>query len=367
MKVLILTGKFGMGHVAAAEAVADRLRARDPGMQVEIIDLMECLYPRIYKDIYLSYNTMVNRMPRIYNSMICLDTQLSRLSWRDKMTSAEIVGRLVNRYEPDVIVSTWLFGSKYVGAYKKKSGSSIPFVTCVTDIVAFDEWIDETTDAYLVGSENTRNELVAKGVDPDIIHVGGIPVRSGFGEHCRAAVTTGKEVLIMGGGLGFIPCADDILDAVSVMPGVHATVITGRNKKLYGELKNRYAGIDVLGYTTDVPKYMGTADVIITKPGGITTFEAIQSELPLFIVNPYFEQEKANAAFIEAEGLGKVIWGRGQGCGGELESFLSDAGGRRRIQQNMRGLKEKMHAEEIGRIMDTLIAERGLQSARSEA
>jgi len=365
LRVLILTGKFGMGHVAAAEAVADQLRAYC-GAQTEVVDLLESIHPKIYKGIYHGYNAMVNKIPRIYNSMICLDTQLSRLSLREKPANAQVVGSLVRRYRPDVIVSTWLFGSKYIEAYRKRSGDRIPFVTCITDIMAFDEWLSDETDAYIVGSEETKASLAARGVDPAIVHVGGVPVRRAFGRCCRPAGGDAREVLIMGGGLGFIPDADRILETLAAMPRVHATLITGWNQKLYSALKGKYANIDVLGYTDDVPRYMEAADVIVTKSGGATTFECIQAELPMFIVGPYFEQEKANAAYIEEKSLGRVVWGRRPDCGDALAAFLADADGRGRIKENMRALKENMRGGQIGGIIDSLLSQRNSEEIRLE-
>lgn len=356
MKVLILTGKFGMGHVAAAEAVADQVREHCRDAEIEIVDLMEYIYPHVYPLIYQGFKAVVNKMPRIYNAMICLDCRLEKLSLKGKLFSAEVVQSLMERCRPDVVVSTWLIGSKYVEAYKKKSGDGIPFVTCITDILAFDEWLSDTTDAYIVGGEDTRAALIAKGVDDAKIHVGGIPVRRGFGQCCRAAAPKGQEVLMMGGGLGFIPHADGLLRTLSAIPGVHTTVVTGQNKKLLRKLRGRYDRVDVLGYTEDVPRLMAEADVIVTKSGGATMFEAIWSELPLFVIKPYFEQEKVNAAYIEKNGLGRVVWE--ENCCGALEKFLQDAEARQAVKDHMHMLKEKLQGSGIASMIDTLAADR---------
>ena len=163
----------------------------------------------------------------------------------------------------------------------------------------------------------------------------------------------------MGGGLGFMPDVDDILRVISALPEVHATVVTGRNEKLRHELEARYAdeacGIEILGYTDDIPRCMETADVIVTKPGGITMFESIQSELPMFVMDPYFEQEKANAAYIEREQIGKVVREHGQDCSREFERFLSDTRSHQRMKENMHGIKESIRGGGIDRVMDELM------------
>jgi len=365
MRILILTGKFGMGHVAAAEAAADQLRRRYPGAEIRIVDLMESLYPKLYPYIYIGFNAMVDKTPRIYNAMICLNGQLARLPLKRKSANADIIRDLVEQFRPDAIVSTWLIGSKYIGAYKQQAGSDIPFITCITDILAFDEWLSPATDAYIVGSEDTRQALAAKGIDPAIVHVGGIPVRQGFGQRCLPARPKASEVLIMGGGLGFLPDAGQLLGFLATLPSVHVTVIAGRNRKLYAALKDRCPKVEVLGYTDRVAAYMAAADVLVTKPGGATTFEAIEAEVPLFVPAPYFEQEKANAAFIEKEGLGRVIWERGQSCGPALGELLLDQCARQRIKNNMRRFKESIRGGELPEVLDQL-ANRRQQDARLE-
>ena len=358
MKVLILTGKFGMGHVAAAEAMADRLRGQYADAEIRIVDLMEYIYPKLHPYIYRAFNAVVNKMPRIYNAMICLDCYLSKLPFRGKWVSGDIVGDLVAQWQPDVLVSTWLIGSKYVGAYKKKTGDDIPFITCITDILAFDEWLSPSTDAYIVGGEETKEALIAKGVDAHSIYVGGIPVRRAFGSCGSSAAGEGKEVLMMGGGLGFIPGAEELLSALDAMPGVHTTVITGRNKKLYEKLRGKYRHVDVRGFTREIPALMAAADVLVTKAGGATTFEAIWAELPLFVAVPYFEQEKVNAAYVEEKELGQVVWERGTDGAEALKALLQDRDRRQRIKEHMRAMKEQMNSCGIERLMDTLLETR---------
>ena len=162
MRVLVLTGRFGMGHVAAAEAVAERLRSEHRDIEVDIVDLMEYIYPRICGAIYTCYNAMVDKMPRIYNSIICMDYQLSRLELKGKAANAEIISGLIEEHHPDAIVSTWLISSKYVEAYKKKTGDDIPFITCITDIMSSDEGFrdDGATSSQRKHARNYR-----KGVD----------------------------------------------------------------------------------------------------------------------------------------------------------------------------------------------------------
>ena len=61
-----------------------------------------------------------------------MEEKILDMPFREKFTKADIIGELVERYKPDVIISTWLIACKYIGAYKRKNRSSIPFITCKT-------------------------------------------------------------------------------------------------------------------------------------------------------------------------------------------------------------------------------------------
>ena len=76
---------------------------------------------------------------------------------------------------------------------------------------------------------------------------------------------------------------------------------------LYFVSKDKYKNIKVIGYTEEVSKYMKNSDLIISKSGGITLFEAIYSEVPMYVINPFLVQEIKNSKFIEKEKIGKVI------------------------------------------------------------
>lgn len=205
---------------------------------------------------------------------------------------------LIVEYQPDLLVSTWPVGSKYIGAYKKRTKDTIPYITCITDISAHSEWISDETTAYIVSDDVSKRELEKKGIDAGRLFVGGIPVRQDFKvsdaviENNKSKSDGVREVLMMGGGLGLIPGADDMLTYMEKLPKVHVTVITGNNEKLRKSLEGKYKNTDVMGYTKNVAEYMKKADFIISKAGGITLFESIYTETPMMVVYPFLEQEK---------------------------------------------------------------------------
>ena len=111
----------------------------------------------------------------------------------------------------------------------------------------------------------------------------------------------------MGGGLGLLPKGLDFYKKLSDSVPADITLITGKNEKLFRRLHHRFNNIEVFGYVQDIEKYFLRSDLVVTKPGGITTFEAICSETPILALNPIMRQEKYNAAFITRHQLGQTL------------------------------------------------------------
>lgn len=305
--ILILTGQFGMGHCCAAEAIRQEIAVVNPQADVRVIDLIEYLFPRGSEWIYSAFAHLVNQYAAVYN-------YLNRAAGRCGMLPINAVimrkmHRLLCAHQTDIVVSTLPICSQFMSACKQQFHVRVPLYTYITDICAQDEWIVPHTDAYFVGARDTKAQLIAKGVHSDRIHICGIPVRQDFlrpvPDTPPAAQT---ELLIMGGGLGLIPSSDAFFSALSGIDSIHLTVITGKNQTLYTRLNAQYPSVTVIGYTEQVADYMRRADLLVTKPGGITTFEAIRCGTPLYVIQPFLMQEIGNAEYIERSGIGRVLW-----------------------------------------------------------
>ncbi|HKM28137.1 MAG TPA: glycosyltransferase [Anaerovoracaceae bacterium] len=327
MNVLILTGKFGLGHCKAAAAVKEQLEGDERVNNIEIVDIMEYLTPHMSQSIYKGFAKLVSGRADLYN-VICKTTGKYTAAPFKKMFTRNM-HKLLTLHNADIVVSTLPMCSQYIGAYKEHSGDKIPLITYITDISSNSEWIANSTDLYVVATEEVKNGLIEKGINPDKIRVGGIPVRAAFlksQEHGRIEEkmsTKNSEVLIMGGGLGLIPNAEELLAALDNEQSLDTTIITGTNEKLYNSLSKKYKNINVVGYTERVDEYMKKADVLVTKPGGITMFEAINSGTPIFAIKPFLEQEVNNAAFIESHKIGEIQWNDKENTLDKLKNLLA--------------------------------------------
>lgn len=308
MNVLILTGRFGMGHISAAQAVRDEVLAQEPNAQVKVVDFFDRVSPDFSKTMYRMFNFWTRYCPRLYNKLNAVACHVNKLPL-DKKMIARING-LLDEYKPDAVVSTLPFSSQCISTYKYMTGNAVPLYTYITDIVAHEEWVAPQTTGYYVGAQSTKNWLLEYGVEPNKVTVSGIPVRRDFS--CEqtgegGALHDKPEVLIMGGGLGLIPMADEFLSALDADETIHVTLIAGKNGKLKKHIEENFPRIAAVGYTKKPADYVVNADLIVSKSGGITTFEAIRSQTPLLVLRPFLAQEKGNARFIEKEAIGVVV------------------------------------------------------------
>lgn len=354
MKVLILTGKFGMGHTSAAEALREEIE-EEPEVFVTTVDILFYLLPTAAGLIYKVFNNMSGRFRRLYNLANRLDERHTIAPMR-RWFFRKFEGLLAEE-EPDVVISTLPVAAKYMGAYREKSEGEICFITCITDILPHNQWISDGTSAYMVGDEMTRRMLMEKGVPPEKIFVGGIPVKKAFREETTEPHVSRcgeKEVLVMGGGLGLIPGAEGIVGELRKIPGVHVTVIAGNNTELRGKLEARYSDIEVTGYTGRVAEYMRRADLLVSKAGGVTLFEAIYSGTPMLALHPFPEQEKTNAQMLEEEDIGVVMDRKRWRYGKQIREILTDEAGLEGMRENMRRIRESCDANSITGIIRSM-------------
>lgn len=333
-----------MGHVKCAEAITEEIYASQPDASVTTVDVMDYLFPHLSKAIYKGFSLLVTKLPGMYN-------HLNRAAGKHagvpmKKTIAAKLDRLIAETQPDLIISNLPVCSKYISAYKELRVCTVPLFTYITDITVHDEWIADKTDLYFVGDESTRNVLISKGVSAEKIVVSGIPVKRVFKsafkdgtlkdrEKADTGTHTKKRLLIMGGGLGLVPGGSRLLKRLNEETCFEVTLITGKNRSLEKRARRKYKNINVVGFTYKIADYMAAADLVLTKPGGITTFEAIASRTPMYIADPFLEQEMGNARFIESKNIGRIVWSRDCDVASDIINFLKDTALIDTMKENM--------------------------------
>ena len=157
----------------------------------------------------------------------------------------------------------------------------------------------------------------------------------------------------MGGGLGLLPKDSRFYDELSRLSHTHITIITGRNEKLFKRLHGRWENIQVVGYTDRVWDYMSQADLIVTKPGGITLFETIFAQTPILTWPPALQQERNNARWLVREGIG---WVAGENCVEDIAYLLKHEDELQAARTRMGQMKRQLEAESLNRMMEAIVA-----------
>ena len=350
MEILILTGKFGMGHWSAALSIQEQLERE--GHQAQVVDFFAYALPETAPALYRGFNLLVTYGGGIYN----LFHRMKRNAEGEVPLASQFTRRLAGLLavtRPDVVVSTHPVCSGVVARYKAERTSALPLVTCVTDITSHSEWIHPGTDRYLVAGEDVKTALVRKGVDAERVTVTGILVRAQFSSELRR-MDGPRQLLIMGGGLGLMPRKDSFYEALNALPGVHTTILTGKNQKLYDRLAGKYENIEVVAFTDRVYEYMGRAHLMLSKPGGITTFEAIAAQLPMLAWEPFLEQERENARFLVAHGLGRVVPKDEEDCLAAIRACIHDDVLLERMSAAMGEMNTALRRQAIGLVIRQL-------------
>ncbi len=353
MKILILTGKFGLGHMSAARAVEEQFR--QAGHQADAVDLFEYAMPEQAPIMYWWFNVLVIYGGGFYNIHHNWTANSSGEGRGDNLI--EGLERLLDEYQPDVVYSTHPICSAAMARYKDDNASDLPLITCITDVTCHSEWIHPGTDGYLVASEAVREGLAAKGVDPDTVMKSGIPVSGRF-RPVRRDGGGPRELLVMGGGLGLMPRRESFYQALDALPGVHTTVLTGRNERLYRRLVGKFENVEVLPFTRDVDKYMDRAHLVLSKPGGITSFEAIAARLPMLAWQPFFQQEQENAEYLERRGMARIVYKEDSSCVDVIRETIFDQNALNAMAQAMERTAAGLDRGAICNIVAELAGER---------
>lgn len=320
-KILILSGELGDGHKQAAMAILEASQLYQPNVEVQIVDFMEWTHPHLHTLGKFCYKQWVNRFPGLYGYLFQKtrpDNSFSQLFKKIKMFDLQRMLTLLDEINPSVVVSTFPSAAAAMSILKSHGLTSVPTATVITDHTDHSYWIHPCTDQYIVGSDKVRHALAKYKLGDHQISVTGIPVRPRFAKRFDREKLRQKHgidsslpvVLVMGGGFGMIGKElTSLLWSENYSSPVHFIVVCGRNEKLRKQLSEnadrlaRYNKVTVMGYTDYIHEIMAVSDLVITKPGGLTTSEAITMGLPMLLHKPLPGQEQDNANYLVQSGL----------------------------------------------------------------
>lgn len=320
-KVLILSASAGAGHLRAAQAIERAFAVNGSARSVHHFDTLEFtnpLFRRLYSKAYLD---MVNHMPEVLG---WLYDRLDQPEYDDRLQAAfdklntRPFVKLLERYQPDITVCTHFLPAEIISWLIGERRLSTRLAIVVTDFDVHAQWLCPNYDHYFVALDETRAHLEEMGVPPEKVTVSGIPIDPVFAEPkdrvaMREKLGMGRDgvaILTSAGGFG-VGRVDDLMSSLlRLKHPAQVIAICGRNEELKARFdrlaKSQSADarvrLTVVGYTTEMDEYMAASDLVVGKPGGLTTSEALARGLAFVVVSPIPGQEERNADHLLEEG-----------------------------------------------------------------
>ncbi len=323
MNVLILSITAGQGHHSAAKSISDALK--NAGASVKIVDVYKQIDKKLCDAVNKGYLLSTKYTPKAYRTIYELIDQKEAPATKYSLQS--VMGILLGiRFEkfiedckPDVIVCTHIFAAQIINELKRRGRlSDVPTIGIVTDYTIHPFWEDVTYIEYIeIASELLIQRANMKGIKTERLCPFGIPVREKFShrlsrsEACeKTGISPDKPtILVMAGSMGYGNMSKLISDIHNFNRDYQILAVCGNNTKLFKKLSELGYGsnVKIFGFTDEVDILMDASDCIVTKPGGLTTSEAMAKQLPMIFFNPIPGQEERNLEFFMNNGVALSI------------------------------------------------------------
>jgi processive 1,2-diacylglycerol beta-glucosyltransferase len=315
MKVLILTITAGQGHNSCAQTISECFNSM--GIENQVLDTYEYISELLQKAFSEGYLLSI-KSKHIYSQgykMLESRTASEHSNMRTvNRILAHKLAKFIDGYAPDAIVYTHVMAGFVLDILKEDSKISCPLYGIVTDFTMHPYW-DEClrTEHVVLPNQLLINKALTKGLSENQLLTTGIPISEKFAvcrdkEEVRCELGLNRQmhtVLLMGGSMGYgrIGSIVEQLDAAPL--DLQIISVCGNNSEMKESIDKMSLSKPILnfGFTRQISDLMDAADCIITKPGGLTTSEALAKKLPLIIVNPIPGQEDRNTEFLLNSGV----------------------------------------------------------------
>ena len=323
-KILILSVSAGAGHMRAAQAI-EAYAAQDNGQGPRAIashlDVMAFVTPafrKMYTDFYIK---LVNKAPALWGYLYHAthdapkDSTMQRLRRGVERLNTRALMAQVAAFAPDAIICTHFLPAELLSRALREHQLACPVWVQVTDFDLHRMWVHDHMQVYFAATDEVAFRMRHEGIPADRIHVTGIPVMPAFAralDRAQCAQAFGldpqrKTILLMGGGAG-LGSLDTIAAGLLALAGdFQLIVLAGKNAAALAALQKlaaQYPGrLLAQGFTSEVERLMACADLVITKPGGLTTSECLALGLPMIVNSPIPGQEERNADYLLEQGV----------------------------------------------------------------
>ena len=323
MKAMILSITTGQGHHAAAKSIGEALELR--GVDVKTVDVYEQIDKHFSDALNKSFLLATKHTTKAYRAVYeLIDTKTApstKYSFPNALGNHMAIRfeKSIQEYSPDVIICTHVLATQVINELKRRGKfTDIPTIGIVTDYTVHPLWEEVTNIEYVeIASEFIAPKANMKGISNDRLLPFGIPIQKKFStkrekEAVRKELDLpldGRVILVMAGSMGYGNMPAIISGILRFDSSCTVLAICGNNKKLYNKLvKSEFPNnVKLYNYINNVDVLMDAADCIVTKPGGLTTTEAMAKGLPMIFVNPLPGQEDRNQEFFLNSGLALAV------------------------------------------------------------
>ncbi len=374
-RILVLSASVGAGHLRAAQAVELALREVAPDATIKNLDVLEltnAAFRRVYGKAYLD---LVNRAPHVLGYFYDMLDQPSR-SGRQHGDRLRLAVEKINlrsfihfvKDEPwDLVINTHFLSAEIIASLRSKGELNLPQVTATTDFETHRLWVNQPCEHYFTATEEGARYLQHWGVPAQDISVTGIPVHPIFSQpkdrlaclHKHGLQGERPIVLQLAGGFGVGPIVKIFQGLLEVAQPFELVVIAGRNEQVKTELEalphSTRHRVKILGFTTEIDELMAVADLVVSKPGGLTTAETLARGAVMVIVNPIPGQETRNSDYLLESGAAIKVNNIGT-LPYKIGTLLADAPRLERLRTNAIRIAKPRAAYEVAERSLKLIA-----------
>lgn len=322
--ILLLSASAGTGHTRAAEALRSGVSAENAQATAIHLDVLQFVTPllrMLYTDFYIF---LVKRAPALWSYLYRTTNEAKpdgishRLRrWAERINSKRLLEAIAT-CQPDVIICTHFLPAEILARLIATGAVKHPVWVQVTDFDLHRMWVHDHMAGYFAPNEEVACRMLGHGVAAQAIHVTGIPIMPAFSQQLERPVCARElgidphvtTLLLLGGGAGFGSVSAIAAHLLRLPGNFQIIAMAGKEPATLAalqELAAHYPGrLAPHGYTNQIERLMACADLVVTKPGGLTTAESLAMGLPMIVIAPIPGQEERNANFLLEHGVARM-------------------------------------------------------------
>lgn len=318
MKVLILSCNTGQGHNSAGMAVQEELERR--GIPCEMKDALSFARGHSSRTISGAYIGMATHAPSLFGTLYRVGDVISSPKRKSPVYYANTryaapLKAYIEENQFTAVVTPHLFPAETLTCLRRRGELAVPCYAVATDYTCVPFWEETDLDGYFLPHRDLISEFSGKGIPAEKLIPTGLPVSARYAEpmdqkEARKKLGLPEEApvfLVMTGSMGFGDISSFTLDLLLNCPKeARIVILTGNNKPLKEKIDHDFVGerrVQTVSFTREVPLYMAACDVLLSKPGGLTSTEAAVKNVPLVHTRPIPGCETKNARFFSSRGL----------------------------------------------------------------